>query len=327
MKHIFILVLITVAVIVAGIGAYYISISTDQYPVPTTTTQGENANVGQTTGQQDQTINENTNPPQDQIDLSGTWRGTFTATNWPGESQGEWEWIIYRVNGNEYKGYIKVMNVYPTNGYIPITVSLDGNKIRVGTVGGLVVVFTGTVSDDGKIAHGTWKFSNEQDYGSWSGRKVSSETIVPGMTTTQEQSTTQSITTTHGTTTTSQEGARCGLILDKDLAKTYDEAIAIFSKVFNTEPRCVGSTMLDQQSFMFHLKADGVDEAKMQDYLTGLTTALQAYGFTIHASGVSGNEITIISTKTVGDKKLYLNIIVDLADNNADIGFQITLGS
>jgi len=329
LKHIFILILIGVAVIGAGIGAYIMNIQTPQQTM--TTTQGQQYT---TTTQQPQqtTTTVGTGTATNTIDLSGTWRGTFTASKWPGGNKGRWEWIIYKTGDNEYKGYIKVMDVYPTNGYIPVTVSIDGNKIRVGTVAGVIVVFSGTVSSDGMTAQGTWKFSNGQDSGSWSGRKVSSETTVPGTTTsatttTTTTTTTKTKTTSQVTTSTGAAGARCGLVLDKQLAQVYDEALNIFTKVFGSQPKCTASTMLNQQSYVFQLKAEGLDEAKINDYLTGLTTALQAQGYTVRAAGQNDNEITVVTTKMVDGVLVNLNIIVDISGSEGQVTFQLIKSS
>ena len=328
MKHIFILILIGVAVLGAGIGAYIMNTQTPQQTTMTTTQEQQYTTTTQQPQQTTTTPGE-TGTPTNTIDLSGTWRGTFTASKWPGGSQGRWEWIIYKTGDNEYKGYIKVMDVYPTNGYIPITVSLNGNKITVGTVAGVVVVFTGTVSSDGRSAQGTWKFSNNQDSGTWSGTKVSSETTVPETTTTTTTETAETTTTTTSqeTSNTGASGARCGLVLDKQLAQVYDEALNIFTNVFGSEPKCTASTMLNQQSYVFQLQVDGLDEAKINDYLTGLTTALQAQGYTVRAAGQNDNEITVVTTKVVDGVLVNLNIVVDISGSEGQVTFQLIKSS
>ena len=96
------------------------------------------------------------------IDITGAWHGTYGSAM----GKGEWSWIIKKT-GNGYNGILTTTKPY--NGEnVPVSVTLDGNKITVGWVA-VGVVFEGTVSGD-KMS-GKWKFQNGKDSGSWEGSR------------------------------------------------------------------------------------------------------------------------------------------------------------
>ncbi|MCD6477660.1 MAG: hypothetical protein J7K87_01530 [Candidatus Aenigmarchaeota archaeon] len=115
------------------------------------------------------------------MDVSGAWHGTYTSS----QGNGEWSWIIER-KGNEYTGMLTTTGPY-AGANVPISVTINGNKITVGWVAA-GVVFEGTISGNKML--GTWKFQNLADKGSWSGEKGETS-ITPKSTTESTTETTQ----------------------------------------------------------------------------------------------------------------------------------------
>jgi len=94
------------------------------------------------------------------LDITGAWHGTYKSAR----GNGEWSWVIKKF-GNEYIGILTTTEPY--NGEnVPVSVTLEGNKITVGWVAA-GVVFEGTISGD-KMS-GKWKFQNGMDGGNWQG--------------------------------------------------------------------------------------------------------------------------------------------------------------
>ncbi len=215
---------IILAIITVGIGAGIFFMQTSQRSTQTITTSTPIETTTSSTTTTDQHSN---------IDISGTWEGTFTASRWPGEKTGQWKWVIYKVSNNKYEGYLMTMNVYPTGGYIKIDVTLDGDKITVGTVGGefAAVVFSGKVTSDGNNAQGTWKFTGGQDSGEWSGRRVSMSTSLPITTTTETESETTTTAQQTTTTTSSSQVHGCNIRPPKnyvDIMLIYGVAYIVY---------------------------------------------------------------------------------------------------
>lgn len=93
-------------------------------------------------------------------DITGAWHGTYKSA----KGSGEWSWVIKKT-GNTYTGILTTTPPYSGQN-IPISVTLEGNKITIGWVEA-GVVFDGTVSGD-KMS-GTWRFQNGMDSGTWEG--------------------------------------------------------------------------------------------------------------------------------------------------------------
>ncbi len=308
---------IIIAIIAVGIGAGIFLMQSSQQPTQqATTTTTSSSPIGTTTN----TI-ATTTGQQSGIDISGTWEGTFTASRWPGEKTGKWKWVIYRVSSNKYEGYLMTMDVYPTNGYIKIEVTLDGNKITVGTVGEgfAAAVFSGTVTSDGNNAQGTWKFSNGQDSGQWSGRRVSMSTSLPVTTTTEAETTTttQQVSTT--TTSSSSQVEACGVSVRGDFAEAWKDIYGVFTDVFGAENlQCVMGTKTTGQ-YQIYLNITSYDSSKLDEYANKVLNKFLANGWRIFQRTQDNEELFLMMVKTFGSTDVTAVIQVHITPNEAEI--------
>lgn len=312
---------LVLAVLLVGAGVaivYYNSTANTGSSAGTTTSQTE------TTTQQPQTT---TTTKTTGVDLSGTWEGTFTAQNWKGTSStGRWTWIIHRVDSNKYAGVLKTMDTYPTGGYIDIEVTVDGNKITIGTVGNnagmAAVVFTGTVSSDGTQASGTWHFSNNMDNGQWSGRKTSSSTQIPVETTATTKTSTNPTTTQTSTTTTITSTTAPSTCVPNPPAQyqaafqsMYQAAITVFGE---SNMKCYfQGTVEPQYVVAFHLL--NYNEQEALNYAEQLNTALRNDGWITSPMVATNNEIHVggaYNTTVNGEPVMLVGIISIAVEQN-----------
>ncbi len=312
---------IIIAIIAVGVGAgVFLMSQTNQQSQPATTTTPTTTTTSQTTTKTTTTTHQGSG-----MDISGTWEGTFTASRWPGEKTGKWKWVIHRVSGNKYEGYLMTMDVYPTNGYIKIEVTLDGNKITVGTVGGefAAAVFSGTVTGDGNNAQGTWKFTNGQDSGQWSGRRVSMSTSLPVTTTTEAE--TETTTTTHqsSTTTTTSSGSSqvqaCGISLEGDYADAWKNMYSIFVDVFGSDNlKCIMGTTTTGQ-YQIYLNITSYDPAKLNEYADSITNGFVSEGWTILQKTTDTEALYLLMTKTFGNTDVTAVLQVRITPSEGEI--------
>ncbi len=96
------------------------------------------------------------------VSIEGTWHGTYESAR----GTGTWTFTIEKVGENQYRGWLTTTGPYPGEG-IPVTVSLQGNKITVGWAGG--ATFEGTVQGD--TMAGTWRTPDGSDGGHWEGTR------------------------------------------------------------------------------------------------------------------------------------------------------------
>ncbi|MCE4614068.1 MAG: hypothetical protein F7B60_00865 [Desulfurococcales archaeon] len=119
--------IITVIVVVAIAGALALGHGGSG---STTTTSETGSTVTQST--QESTAN-----------IEGTWHGTYKGV----KGTGEWKWIIKKTGTTSYTGCLQSTGTYASDeGWMPITVSLSGDKIEIGSVGPNAVLFSGTIS-------------------------------------------------------------------------------------------------------------------------------------------------------------------------------------
>lgn len=319
---------IIVAVLVVGAGAaiiYYYNPATTNIGSSTETTTSQT----ETTTQQQTTTT--TTAVNGELDLSGTWEGTFDAQKWRGTGgTGRWVWIIHKTGPNKYAGVLKTMDVYPTGGYIDIQVTVDGNKITIGTVGNYAgmsaVVFTGTISSDGAQASGTWRFSDNSDSGGWSGRKVSSSTQIPVETTT---TTTQSITETYTTTEAPACTPNPPTQYQAAFQSMYQAALTVFGE---SNIKCYTQGMLGGIQYYVTFNLLNYNEQNINDYVEQLNAILTNDGWFIQTSVSSGQEFHIrgyynttingVSVQLLG----LLTVTVD-QDGSAYLAIQIQLAT
>jgi len=106
------------------------------------------------------------------LDITGAWHGRYYGH----AGSGEWAWVIWKNPDGTYGGRLNTSGTYAGRN-IPLKITLNGNKIKVGYVLGApipagmqaAVTFSGVVK--GNKMRGTWMFSNGMDSGKWDGIK------------------------------------------------------------------------------------------------------------------------------------------------------------
>jgi hypothetical protein len=257
--------IITIVVIVAIAGALALShgggnttTTTNQPGVTTTTTQGSS------------------------VSIEGTWQGTYKGA----QGSGEWKWVIKKTGANSYTGCLQTSGTYASNGgWMPITVTLDGNKIEIGSVGPNAVLFSGTIS--GNTASGTWHFSTNYDSGSWQGTKVSSNTelLCTEQTTQSQTATSQSTTSTTSETTTTSTQTQTGIpmctIQPPSNLKDYNDGVMeVVANVFGANNLYCNAAAIEDGTYSEVYTVTNLDPSQINNYVTQLTNGLQAKGWT-----------------------------------------------
>ncbi|MEB3757749.1 MAG: hypothetical protein GSR76_02720 [Desulfurococcales archaeon] len=301
----------------------------------TTSTQGPKTTTETSGG------NQGTTPQQggatgSTADLSGTWRGTYTCSR----GTGHFEWIIKKTSNGNYVGALKVMDYYPTNGYIDIEVRTSGDTITVGTVGGAsgvpAVTFTGKLSNSGNHAEGTWKFTNQMDSGTWKADKVSSSTQIPGQTSPPTSTMTGSETSSMPQTTTeTQQGGgeiKCSPPPPDDYKTSYKAALDAVVQVFGeSNINCVTATMLGQPpivQYAAQFDLSGVTQGNLGDFAGRLKEAMESHGWGAVQVNLRGSYlgVTGIRNATLMGHPIGMMVLVsvELNDNGpADLVIQV----
>ena len=302
------------------------SITSTQEPKTTTGTSGSSQG---TTQQQGGTTGST-------ADLSGTWRGTYTCSR----GTGHFEWIIKKTSNGNYVGALKVMDYYPTNGYIDIEVRTSGNTITIGTVGGAsgipAVTFTGKLSGSGSHAEGTWKFTNQMDSGAWKADKVSSSTEIPVQTgsTTSTMTGSETSTMTQTTTETQQAGGeiKCSPPPPDDYKASYKAALDAVLQVFGeSNINCVSATMLGQPpivQYAAQFDLSGVTQDNLGDFAGRLKEAMESHGWGAVQVNLRGDYlgVTGVRNATLMGHSIGMMVLVsvELNDNgSADLVIQV----
>lgn len=322
------LIAVFVAVLVAaGVGAAFLisyhSSGRDTAPTSTYTTA-----TSTTTSQTTSTAS----PP----DISGTWRGGFTASHWKGSSKGSWTWIIRRTGPNTYEGVLKTEDVYPTGGYIEISVKVNGNRITVGTVGSAGIpaaTFTGTLSSDGRHAEGSWSFTNGADGGKWSGDRVSGSTSIPSTTSTSTTTTSTSpaTTTSTGGQTTSSSGSQapCSSQAPENYREAFNQLYSAATSVLGGMS-CKSSQTIQSQGmlvFVAQLSLKNYESSASPQYAAKLLEALTSSGWSIITTQQSSTGFKIASQKafTVDGRNITLagEISVTAISGGAEVSIAV----
>ncbi len=111
---------------------------------------------------QNKTIQTNS---QQYVGVEGAWHGTYRGQF----GGGEWSWVIRKNPDGTYSGVMNSTGIYPGQG-IPIQISVNGNKIKVGWAGGPgTVYFEGVINNN--TIKGNWYFVNGGDKGTFEGVK------------------------------------------------------------------------------------------------------------------------------------------------------------
>lgn len=307
--------------------------STTSTQGPKTTTETSGGNQGTTTQQQGGTTGST-------ADLSGTWRGTYTCSR----GTGHFEWIIKKTSNGNYVGALKVMDYYPTNGYIDIEVRTSGDTITIGTVGGAsgvpAVTFTGKLSNSGSHAEGTWKFTNQMDSGSWKADKVSGSTEIPvqtGQTTstmTGSETSTMTQSQTQTTTETQQAGGeiKCSPPPPDDYKASYKAALDAVLQVFGeSNIKCVTATMLGQPpivQYAVQFDLSGVTQDNLGDFAGRLKEAMESHGWGAVQVNLRGGYlgVTGIRNATLMGHPIGMMVLVSVElndDGPADLVIQV----
>ena len=273
------------------------------------TTTGQGGGATSTTSGQGTT----TQGGAESLDISGTWEGTFTTHKM---GTGHFRWIIKEKTDGKYEGLLITWDAYPLECYIPITVTVSGNKITLGTVGSTMpgfgaVTFTGTITGDGSHAEGTWQFATPVDSGTWSGSKVSSSTSTPtntcpGETTTETETTTTS-SEEASTTTSTQEGGstwQCTPTPPQNYEDAFNQVYQAISEVFGQDNlECYGQETVNtaytvEFNILNHTQSEAITAYK------NLANAFQSRNWQVLMSSYQGYSMSfffVINSTYNGD--------------------------
>jgi len=238
-------------------------------------------------------------------DITGAWHGTYKSAR----GSGEWAWVIKK-SGNEYTGILTTTGPYSGQD-IPVSVTLEGNKITVGWVAA-GVVFEGTVSGD-KMS-GTWKFQNGMDSGSWEGVRGESS-ITPHETSASETETPAQTPQSGNPYDTAKEVQPSGETATKlndfikpKLVNVFGGAKLVFTgTITGTQLSVKEATELD---YVVKRKITAED-------VNTLKALIEMEGYTTAASGVTSGEFTIIFLK---NHQPVLALTGDVDDQNIVVG-------
>jgi len=321
------------AILVANHGG---SSSGNQTAQPSTTNTQEPKTTTETSGGNQGATQQQGGTTGSTADLSGTWRGTYTCSR----GTGHFEWIIKKTSNGNYVGALKVMDYYPTNGYIDIEVGTSGDTITIGTVGGAsgvpAVTFTGKLSNSGSHAEGTWKFTNQMDSGTWKADKVSSSTQIPEQTSSPTSTMTGSETSsvTQTTTETQQGGGeiKCTPPPPDDYKSSYKAALDAVIQVFGkSNINCVSATILGQPpivQYSAQFDLSGVTQDNLGDFAGRLKEAMESHGWGAVQVNLQGDYLGVTGVKnaTLMGHPIGMMVLVsvELNDNGpADLVIQV----
>jgi len=220
------------------------------------------------------------------LNLEGTWHGSYTGKY----GSGEWTWIIEKTNDNTYRGCLKTTGTY-AGGWMPISIQVSGNKITVGTVGPNAVTFTGTIS--GSHASGTWRMTNAQEGGDWSGTRTGPVTSLPcypktttshqpTMTTSKPRTTQTTITRTttiQTTTTTTGSGGQiaCTPPPPTNYQPAFNELLqATVSVIGQQNIRCIGAFMVGGVQYAANYNLINYDTSRTSKIAQDIANQLSA---------------------------------------------------
>ncbi len=166
MNTLLIIGILALVLVGAGAAVYMSTMNTGQGNSNTsTTTSTTTSTASQTTSISGGGSGSTTTTTGETVNITGPWYGTYTTSN---GLTGRWAWRIWKTGPNSYKGLLVTTEPYKTGGPVPITITLEGNKITVGAVS-VGATFTGTINGD--HMSGTWSLANGMDHGTWSGQR------------------------------------------------------------------------------------------------------------------------------------------------------------
>ncbi|MCE4609491.1 MAG: hypothetical protein F7C36_03805 [Desulfurococcales archaeon] len=271
---------------------------------------GETTPSNETTGQ-DTTTTASTTTVQGgeetstTADLEGTWQGTYTSSYGPGT----WQWVIKETSPGHYEGCLMTSGPYETTDWLPMTVTVEGNEITLGSVGLVQVVFTGTVSGDS--AQGDWHIMGGSDQGTWQGSKVNSDNTLPCLNEEQTSTTTSSMetttttqeytTTTETTTTTFNGNLGCWPPPSDVIVDAYTSLNLALAEIYGADNlSCISVSGSGTLTYLYVVSIEGFNPNTYQQDLNNLMTAMNSHGWIDlagynpmpYVAGITGNYIS-----------------------------------
>ena len=302
--------------------------------------RGNNNTTTQTTSQggsitQTSTTSQTQTTDGSSLNIEGTWHGAYKGA----KGSGEWKWVIKKTGMNTYTGCLQTTGTYIfNNGWMPITVTLNGDKIEIGSVGPNTVIFSGTIS--GNKASGSWHFSTNYDSGSWEGVKESSNNELPCMeqqtttsrtsttthtTTSQEATTTttqSSTTTTSQTSTTTTTQTQTGIPMcetppPSNLKEYNDGIMEILASAFGSTNIFCNAAAVQGNTYNEVYTVNNIDPTKINDYITQIVNGLSEKGW-VNIT-VANGQIYALSN----DQNIQAIILMQLQGTIGNIAIQI----
>ncbi len=238
------------------------------------------------------------------VNITGAWYGTYTTSS---GATGRWAWRIWSTGPDTYKGLLVTTEPYSSGGSIPISITLDGNRIRIGAVS-VGVVFTGTITGD--TMSGTWKFTNGMDQGPWSGQRGVTD-ITPG-----EQSTTRTGSQASSTTTTSPSDQLMGV-------EPYDTILldvkSVVKDVFGSATITWSGLTGSKASAVITLGSTVTGSA---DEKNTIITGLREKGYNDTRLAVSGGYYVVMTYRVFDDVNYTIYVMLQVGTNQAGVSIQ-----
>ncbi|MCE4607252.1 MAG: hypothetical protein F7B59_08010 [Desulfurococcales archaeon] len=263
------------------------------------------------------------------ISIEGTWHGTYKGV----KGNGEWKWVIKKTNANSYAGCLQTTGTYSSSeGWMPVTVSLSGDEIEIGSVGPNAVVFSGKIS--GNKASGSWHFSTNYDSGTWEGVKeslnselactghhvqTSQTSTTPYSTTNEETTATTTQPSTTGTTTTiTQTGIpMCKTPPPTNLKELNDGVMEVLASVFGSTNIFCNAAAVQGNAYSEVFTVSNIDPAKANSYVTQIVNGLNEKGW-INITTANGQIYALSS-----DQSIQLIILTQVQSTIGNIAIQI----
>ena len=320
-------ILAVVIIVIVGAGAVALkgSHGGNQGTTPTT---GSAPVSPSTTGQQSTASHSG-------IRLEGTWHGVYHGKY----GSGEWTWVIVEEGPGRYKGCLKTTGTYAA-GWMPISITLSGSKITVGTVGPSAVTFTGTISGD--KASGQWQMTGRPEGGDWSGSRTGPATSLPCMTTTTgtppgtthtaSHSTTTppyTRTTTQGATQTTTSQGQGGLTCTPAPPPSYQQAYntlvqATASVVGASNMHCVTAFMVGGYQYAATYHLDNYDASQGGQIAQEIAANLKEAGWNYTRIATASNGTQVQALGVIGGQPFLAYITIQVTSTGTvDLAIQV----
>ncbi len=243
--------------------------------------------------------------------IEGTWQGTYTSPY----GSGTWKWVIKESSPGHYIGCLTTTGPYEINAWVPISITLEGNQITLGTSGVLQLIFTGTI--DGDSASGSWHIVGRTDQGDWQGSRLSEESTLPCMTGPGEETTASppaSTTTTEETTTTTTEfngDLGCTPSPSTILENAYLTIGMALADTFGADNiTCANTYSGTQETYSFTLVISNLAQIDLQTISDHITAYLTYSNWTIEYVETQYNVLSIGAWQYGSDYNIRVTISI-----------------